>query len=489
MKKYHGVCTPLSSLHTATSCGIGEILDLLPLIDWLKSVGFNALQLLPINDSGNDSSPYNALSTCAINPVYLSLQALPQSEKIDSLEPLKKLTASKTVDYLRVRSEKEAWLNRYFDKFEQQFLNHPKYQDYLKQNQWVATYARFVTLVKLNHYQHWQSWIKFDPDPLKIEREKIVQYLLFEQLKNVKKYADQHGVSLIGDLPILVSSQSVEVWTNQALFDLKNSVGVPPDVFSETGQSWGFPFFNWDIDRDGAFALWKQRLEYAENFYNFYRLDHIIGFFRLWKIPEGKEAKEGHFVPAEVTVACQKGKELLETIIPFSSMKPIGEDLGIILPEFRNVMKELQIPGIKVMRWERLWETTGEFISVEDYDLLNLVCVSTHDTETLTQWWNQFPQEASLYCKSKGLDYRPMDRQIRLEYLKDCHHANSQLHINLLNEYLALYPELVHDKPYEERINIPGTQHEENWRYRLRLPLEQITDHQGLKDTIPTLLA
>jgi 4-alpha-glucanotransferase len=491
MNHHHGICIPLSYIHSENSCGIGEILDLLPLIDWIKQVGFDMLQLLPLNDTGLDPSPYSALSSCAINPVYLSLSALPYLDNSlkEPLSLLKELNLTLYINYQAVRVQKEKWLNTYLDKVEDLFIKDPAYQDYVTHTSWLTPYAEFVTLAKCNEYHHWQHWIHKDIDRSKVEREKIIQFLLFQQLQHVKQQAAAKGVLIMGDIPILVSSQSADVWKNQNLFDLNNTVGVPPDIFSDVGQSWGFPFFNWDADREGAFNLWHQRLKYAENFYHFYRIDHIIGFFRLWKIPNGKLAKEGHYEPGSIDEATQRGREILEEIIRYSEMKPIGEDLGIILPPFRDVMRQLSIPGIRVMRWERCWDSSGAFIPVEKYEPLNLVCVSTHDTETLEQWWNQMSQESSLYCQLKGFAYRPMDQEIRLLCLRDSHKANTQYHVNLFHEYLALYPELVHDKSYEERINTPGTQPEHNWKCRLLLPLEQVLSHQGLKDSIAHLLS
>lgn len=486
MIPHHGICLPLSSIYTKNSCGIGEILDLLPLIDWVKSVGMNTLQLLPLNDTGNDSSPYNAVSSCALNPVYLSIHALPFLNESPQLTNM--LGAGRSyppyVDYQKVREQKEFWLKTYLDQFMGRLMQDINYQFFVEQNRWLSSYGTFICLVRANGYKHWTHWEIHEVDPFLVEREKIIQFLLHQQLKSVKRYASEKGVDLMGDIPILVSSQSADVWKHPDFFNLSSTVGAPPDQFSSEGQAWGFPYFKWDE----SWRLWKRKLSVAENYYHLYRLDHIVGFFRLWKIPEGKIAKEGSYVPANEEEATARGKRILEEIKTYSSMQPIGEDLGVVLPAFREVLKQLSIPGMKVMRWERYWNWNGQFIPVEQYEPLSLTCVSTHDTETVEEWWNGHPEESGLYCRLKNIPYRPFDQTLRLLYLRDSHHSGSLYHVNLFNEYLALYPELVHDSGYEERINRPGTPPQENWRYRLRLPLEKTLSHDGLKASIRSLL-
>lgn len=488
MGQQHGICVPLSSLHTRHSCGIGELLDLIPLLHWMHALGLNVLQLLPLNDTGHDSSPYMALSTCALNPVYLSLHALPNADP-SSLAPLQQLTRAPYVDYLSVRRHKETWLENYLQHGAQHLKHDPEYCKFVENESWLGEYAEFTTRLRQNRYCHWSLWQQAEPPPVQIEREKMGQFLLYRQLREVKLLAQKLGIALLGDLPLLLSSQSVEAWKYPHLFDLEATVGAPPDQFSDVGQSWGFPFIRWIENSEELLSLWNRRLRYSEHFYDIYRLDHVIGFFRLWKIPPGTLAKEGSYVPPSVDDALLLGKSNLEALCSMTAMRPLGEDLGVVLPEFRHVLSALKIPGIKVMRWERRWDGDLGYIPVELYEPLNLTTVSTHDTETLEQWWNTWPQEASRYCQLKKFAYRPFDKEIRLLYLFDSHHSGTLFHVNLLNEYLALYPELVHDSTYEERINIPGTLPDQNWRYRLRLPLEETLAHQPLKDSIASLLA
>lgn len=447
----HGICIPLSSIHTRQSFGIGEFLDLLPLIDWCKEVGFNALQLLPVNETGFDNSPYNLLSSCALNPVYLSLHALGQVPEYPH--------PSIYVNYHSVREKKEKWIKQYLYRMGPTIAKDPHYQTFLQENRWLPP----------------------------SDNDRMTQFLLYQQLTRVKRYATEKGVCLIGDIPILVSSQSLDVQEHPQLFDLTHTIGSPPDMFSREGQAWGFPYFKWE--EKGSLELWKEKLKVAEQFYHFYRLDHMVGFFRFWKIPQGRKAIDGHYVPHNLEEAVALGRSILERLLTFSKMLPIAEDLGVVLPEFRQVLKTLGIPGMKVMRWERYWDTGGGYIPVEQYEPLSLTCVSTHDTETLEEWWNTHTQESSLYCHLKGIPYRPFDTELRKIYLTDSHRSGSLFHVNLLNEYLALYPELVHDKGYEERINTPGTPPEKNWRYRLRRPLEETLAHEGLKASIRAMLA
>ena len=172
-----------------------------------------------------------------------------------------------------------------------------------------------------------------------------------------------------------------------------------------------------------------------------------------------------------------------------SNMLPIAEDLGDVPPEVRVCLSELGICGTKVMRWERYWEKDKSFIPFKDYPPLSMTCVSTHDSRTLQLWWSDFPDEAKDYAAFKHWTYSPtLTVEQRKEILWDSHHTPSLFHINLLQEYLALFPELVWPQPEDERINIPGKVLATNWLYRFRPSVEELTAHEGLKKAIEQIL-
>ena len=220
-----------------------------------------------------------------------------------------------------------------------------------------------------------------------------------------------------------------------------------------------------------------------------YRIDHIVGFFRIWSIPLGLTGKDGHFIPQDESMWVDHGQQLMLMMLNASNMLPIGEDLGVVPPEVRTCLSALGICGTRVMRWERKWKEGGEFILPEDYAVDSLTTVSTHDTETLQQWWRDNPIEAQLFAQFKGWSYQPiLSREHHREILWDSHHTASLFHVNLLQEYLALIPGLSWPNLDDERINIPGLISDRNWSHRLRPSLEEISEQSTLKHLMHELI-
>jgi len=229
---------------------------------------------------------------------------------------------------------------------------------------------------------------------------------------------------LKGDVPYLVSKDSSDVWLNQRLFKLELDAGAPPDYFSADGQNWGLPLYNWsEMEKDG-FRWWKTRLEIASRYFQIYRIDHIVGFFRVWGVPKGQKATHGSFDPAEADQWMPQGEKLLTTILKECTMLPIGEDLGSVPSEVRIALQHLGICGTKVVRWERKWEEQKQpFIPVTEFNADSMTTVSTHDTETLSLWWQQSPEEVAAYCEHRGWKYskEALTQSQRRDILSDSH--------------------------------------------------------------------
>ena len=366
IRPHHGINLPLSALHSKNSCGIGEFLDLLPLIDWCAELKLDVIQLLPLNQSGLDPSPYMPISSCALHFAYLSLHALPGTQQ--TLEHMRALNQTDLVCYAEVVRQKQDWLLDYVGSMGEQIANHPDYQAFTQtQAHWLKPYTLFQALS--NHFQtaDWKRWPpEFqtplpNPEELYTQHQKeisfhsILQFLCYSQLKEVKAYAHQKNVFLMGDIPILVNKDSADVWDTPEYFDLNLAAGAPPDVYEKEGQYWGFPLFRWDVLRKNDYDFWKRRLAYAENFFDIFRIDHIVGFFRVWGIPLGEKPKKGHFIPKEEAKWEPQGRELLSMILSSTKMLAIGEDLGTVLGFMRETMSALGICGTKIMRWERQW--------------------------------------------------------------------------------------------------------------------------------------
>ncbi len=504
---HHGINFPLSALRSVQGDGIGTFLDLIPMIDWCRHLGMDVIQLLPLNDSGSDPSPYNAVSSCALNPIYLTLQELPYLKLSPSLQEkiasLNILNASPRILYSEVQSHKMNFLHLYVDTFGARIAKTARYRDFVSKHNWLFPYALFKVLkdkLGQNAFATWPNELKYPSkkefDRLLAKNEKelffylCLQYLCFEQLSKVKEYAKTQKILLKGDIPILISPDSADVWAYPELFLLDFAAGAPPDRYTPEGQYWGFPIFNWQAMKKGHYLWWKQRLHYAGHFYDLYRLDHVVGFFRLWAIPLHHPSREGKFVPSDESLWGFQGKEILETLVHSSAMLPIAEDLGVVPVVAKATLLQLGICGTKVLRWERMWEEDGRFIPCQEYPPVSLTCVSTHDSPTLAQWWKELPEESKQYAKFKGWTYTPeLSSEHRMEILQESHKTPSLFHINLLQEYLALFPDCVWPGLEEERINVPGKILATNWTYRFRLNVKEMTTHEGLFQKIRAILS
>ena len=493
-RHHHGIALSLGSLRLGPNSAIGEFLDLIPLIQWCTTTGFDVIQLLPINDSGHDPSPYSAHTAMGLHPIYLSLEALPYLELFDTLQheakTLLKPLVAKRVQYQAVLDAKMHFLERYAKKAYPHIAKWPSFIKF-KEDPWVHEYAEYKVLKEKNDKKAWWDWKKKEITPNDqplIDFYTLVQFLCFDQMAKVKACAEHEGVFLKGDIPILINRDSVDVWKHPELFIREFSAGAPPDMYSQTGQNWGFPLYNWLEHELQGYSFWNKRLELAERLYHIYRLDHIVGFFKIWAIPFDKSASEGFFLPQDSHLWIPQGKKILGNILQNCSMLPIGEDLGAVPPEVRSCLKELGIPGTKVMRWERRWDSDYAFIDPKTYGPLSMTTVSTHDSETLGQWWEKFPNESAIYAGQMGLtDSAHLDKEKRKILLTAAHSSQSLFHINLLQEYLAMFDELSWQDINDDRINIPGLVLEENWTYRFRPSLEDIIHHKGLTKLLQEL--
>lgn len=455
---HHGIALPLSSLHTKQSCGIGEFLDLIPLIDWCKKMHFDCIQLLPLNDTSGDPSPYNPISSCALDPIYLSLSPFNISCPLPLTQRLNRPQVLQTkLELLYAHYKKSA----------------PPPASFIQQNPWLHSYADFKAQ-------------KGQPDR---DFTYFLQYHCFAQMEQVRAHATSQHIFLQGDIPILLSPDSADVKASPHLFHTNLVAGAPPDLYAPLGQKWGFPLFNWPAMREDHFSWWKQRLSVAERLFHIYRIDHVVGFFRIWGIPKDKKPTEGSFFPPDTKDWFPQGRELLQMMLNATPMLPIAEDLGTIPKGVYPILKELEICSTKVIRWQRNWDTDKSYIPFDQYEPISMTTLSTHDMDPLELWWKKYPAESVPFAAFMKWPYHPiLSNKYRFEILRAAHHTSSIFHINPLQEYLALYPELVWPNPADERINVPGTLLPTNWTYRFRPSLEEITAHDGLASSLAQIL-
>jgi 4-alpha-glucanotransferase len=309
-----GVAVPLFSLISHDSVGIGEFPDLLLLGAWVKQCKMNLIQLLPVNDTGLESSPYSALSAFALNPVFLRIQDLADAKIVlTEVDVIKKEFSdpNHTVAYQSIYKHKQALLQKIYQKNQSKILKSKKILKWVEENgHWIKTYSVYKFLKEQNELKSWREWSSLvHPTPAKIDLQWArhfpetffyawVQYECEQQFLFVVQKLDEMGVRIKGDIPILINEDSADVWGERKYFHLDFRAGAPPDMFSYTGQNWGFPTYNWTALKKSSYEWWVKRLQQSEKFYHAYRIDHVLGFFRIWRIHQKENTGIfGHFFP------------------------------------------------------------------------------------------------------------------------------------------------------------------------------------------------
>ena len=291
-----GVAVPVFSLKTKNSYGTGEFLDLKSLADWCAKVGLKMIQILPINDTRTDDSwdnsyPYKAISTKALHPIYLNLYEMgPLNDENDKeyFEQQRTILNSKDfVDYPEVMKAKDAYFRKIFSQNWDEVRNSTDYKAFFEENKdWLVPYAEYCS----SHSSALSS---------QLELHYFLQYHLDKQLRNAVDYLHEKGVALKGDIPIGIGRDSVDAWMNPELFNMDCQAGAPPDAFATEGQNWGFPTYNWEMMEKDDYQWWRERLAQMSRYFDAYRIDHILGFFRIWEIPiQYSQGTMGHFSPA-----------------------------------------------------------------------------------------------------------------------------------------------------------------------------------------------
>lgn len=502
--KSSGFLIPLFSIRTEKSLGIGDIGDLYPLIDWAAEHGQRIIQLLPINDtSPTDASPYAAISSFAVNPLYIDISRIDEISKSPSARLLMKeweadgtienLKKSKRIDYVAVRAVKMALLADAFSFFwKKDYSKNTKNakifnQFIYEEKAWLSDYALFRVMKEEFKGKDWRGWTdslkKRDLKALALYEEKNLERLTFykwlqwiftKQWDEMRTYAHDKGVYLMGDISFYPGVDSAEVWAQPSIFqmnenfDLMATSGAPPDQFSADGQNWGTPLYNWDKMEADDFSWWKRRVEKVCNFFDLYRLDHFRGFESFWKVPKGKKASEGEWVKAP-------GEKLLQRLLKISLYErliiPMAEDLGDISQEVHELRNSLGIAGYKtfIFGWGE-GEDSGKasgFRYPEDYAPAFLATTGTHDTPTLSGWWDNLREDEKWALSHYiGLSEPPTFEVAKEAILKRLLESKANFVVLPFQDIFGLGE--------EERINFPGTFGDHNWSWKMPFTVEKL---------------
>ncbi|MCD7976379.1 MAG: 4-alpha-glucanotransferase [Tannerellaceae bacterium] len=319
-----GTVIPVFSLRSENSFGVGDLDDLKIMVDWAKKTRQRIIQILPVNDTTMtlawaDSYPYSAISIYALHPIYISIRGLgPLKDHEKALffkEKQMELNEMESLDYEAVIHHKLAYCKAWFDQEKEEIIHLPDFKEFVEQNSsWLIPYAAFCYLrfrYNTSDFNQWEEFAIFNkPAVYQLCKEEsgaypeilftfYLQYILHKQFKAVSDHARENGVVLKGDLPIGINRTSVEAWVEPEYFNMKGQAGAPPDDFSVVGQNWMFPTYNWDLMEQDGYSWWKKRFRKLEDYFDCFRIDHILGFFRIWEIPlDYIQGLCGHFNPA-----------------------------------------------------------------------------------------------------------------------------------------------------------------------------------------------
>jgi len=503
-----GVCVPVSALRSQRDCGVGDFGDIPALVDWCVEVGVSVIQILPVNDMGiGGTIPYAAISAFALDPLYIALDLVDAVRDTPDLvgrarDAAARLNRAPRIDYAAVRREKEGLLADAFFQSRNEALDETL-AGFSRLNPWVDDYALYRALKERHGYGSWEQWGALYSEPHKLDqarfelRDRITfhlfeQWLSLSQLRNATDYAAARGVLLKGDIPILVGRDSADVWRNSRLFLMDTAAGAPPDMYAEDGQNWGFPTYNWAALEAEDFQWWRNRLKHAQQFFHMYRIDHVVGFFRIWTIPYGRKGgRDGAFIPADESKWGDHGRKLLTMMLDSCDMLPLAEDLGTIPLVCRSTLLKLGICGLKVQRWEKWWDGDGRFMRPDQYPPLSVATLSTHDSDTLAGWWQDNAKDRRdlwQFLANPGEPPARLPSDFAVQLIRWLASSRSLFMILMLQDILEPFGLLPGD-PADHRINVPGTLLPTNWTWRCPVCLEHLAADNSLSANVKALLA
>ena len=570
-----GTVIPIFSLRSEGSFGVGDFGDLKMMVDWCAKTKQRVLQVLPINDTNmtytwQDSYPYNSISIYALHPQYTDFRQLPALKdealkaKFEALR--QELNALPQIDYERMNNAKLEYLRALYAQEGKNIMKSEAFKKFFEQNEaWLVPYAAFCHYRDLYGTATFSEWPDHHELPEK-EREAMtkpttklykevafwyfVQFNLDQQMRAAHAHARKNRVILKGDIPIGISRDGVEAWVEPKYFNLNGQAGAPPDDFSADGQNWGFPTYNWDEMLADGCSWWVRRFRKMAEYFDAYRIDHVLGFFRIWEIPvPEKSGLMGQFSPAlgmsreEIeSYGCpfneglflvdhkrndriavqyqeaynqlndgekycfnrlyndyfyrrnnqfwyQEAMKKLPKLTQATRMLVCAEDLGMVPECVPWVMNELKILSLEIQSMPK--DPTTRFGHLSRNPYRSVDTISTHDMATLRQWWDEDEERTQSYFNEMLYRGGPAPHPLPDWLAKDIvsRHLTSPSMLCLLSfqDWISINGALRLPDENAERINIPANPRH-YWRYRMHLSIEQLLAADELNEEISTLI-
>ena len=563
-KRQAGILIPPFSPRRSGDFGIGDTLAIEQWVDWAAEHGVSFIQLLPINENGADESPYSAISSTALDPIYLTLDTtrIPWLSPEDIEGPRASLGAAlhaPLVDYAATRAAKREVLELAWEKFGSAPAElRQEYEDFKEREvDWLDDYRLFRFL--MDHHGPQLTWDRWphscsSPNKARAYVEKIrqrdpafvdsrlgyfsfVQWLCYRQWRALRNHADSRGVKLMGDVPIGVSWHSCDVFFNRDDFHLDWCGGSPPEgmsqsdpFFQQWGQNWGIPLYRWDHMEAGGFTWWTRRIQRLTEIFRMFRLDHILGFYRIYAFPWRPERN-----PEFIGLSHEQAAELTGGRLPRWFLRPddtvenkaanradgdvrlrailaaagdaevIAEDLGWVPEYVRPHLYDLNIAGFRIPHWD--CNEFGHPTPGNCFPENSFATYSTHDHDPVCGIWRgclnvihahqQHPTEQTAWqvhgahntlrilCEFAGIPipshgpWPPFTEGIRLRLIKALFDSNSRYAVLMITSLFAL----------DDRINQPGTRGGNNWRFRIPWTLDEIRSDSRLGEICRKLAA
>jgi 4-alpha-glucanotransferase len=536
-KKIAGVLVPLFALRGIDDLGIGDTGALREFIDWVAQIGFKLVQLLPINETGADNSPYNAISAMAIEPstLHLAPNSSPDLTREDfdaavAGADLRSLRVGE-VKYRQVKKLKRRILEKAFANFSASSSKERQleFETFCEEEAaWLGDYAFFRVLMEENEdsatWNRWpaqhqsteraRNWLRGLPQDRQAglaTRQDFfcyVQWIAHQQWRAIKSYAEERGVALMGDIPFGVSYYSADVFAQPDEFVLDWCGGAPPepyfkdDAFTQKwGQNWGIPLYRWDRMRAGNFQWWRERVRAVRRIFHLFRIDHVLGFYRIYAFPwrprknkqffsldwnqmlERTSGRAPHFVPRDdgtpenSEANKREGEEYLRVVLDEAgATRVIGEDLGLVPDYVRPNLRALGIAGFKIPQWE----VRGEQVTPgNEYERLSVATYATHDHKPIRALWEEAFQHPTATSE-----------QSRFDLTKIAAFAGFDPGIDSVDFEKHFYPVIMGALFGSEawlaivmitdllarkyRFNVPGTKANLNWTRRMQRSIAQL---------------